>query len=117
MREPMPDKLSPMLAKLSKLPANEEDYGYEIKWDGIRALAFIDGGRIRLENRNGREITRQDPVLRELGKALGALGVISDGEVVSLDEHGHPSFEQLQHRMHLDQRAHPASLRLQRTTR
>jgi bifunctional non-homologous end joining protein LigD len=101
MREPMPDKLQPMLAKLAKLPANEQDYGYEIKWDGIRALAFIDGGRIRLENRNGRDISRQYPELRELGKAVGALGVISDGEIVSLDEHGHPSFEQLQHRMHL----------------
>src|SRR5438876_10877459 len=42
-REPMPDKLVPMLAKLSTLPKNDQDYGYEIKWDGIRALAFIDG--------------------------------------------------------------------------
>jgi bifunctional non-homologous end joining protein LigD len=100
-REPMPEELSPMLAKPSKLPASEQDYGYEIKWDGIRALAFIDGGRIRLENRNGRDISRQYPELRELGKALGALGVIFDGEIVCFDEHGHPSFEQLQHRMHL----------------
>jgi len=97
----MPDKLQPMLAKPSKLPADEGDYGYEIKWDGIRALAFIEGGRIRLENRNGREITKQYPELRELGKAVGALGMISDGEIVALDEHGRPSFEQLAHRMHL----------------
>ncbi|HEV2943831.1 MAG TPA: DNA ligase D [Solirubrobacteraceae bacterium] len=100
-REPMPEELSPMLAKPSKLPASEQDYGYEIKWDGIRALAFIDGGRVRLENRNGRDITRQYPELRELGKAAGAMGMILDGEVVCFDEHGHPSFEQLQHRMHL----------------
>ena len=97
----MPDKLQPMLAKPSKLPADEGDYGYEIKWDGIRALAFIEGGRIRLENRNGREITKQYPELRELGKAVGALGMISDGEIVALDEQGRPSFERLAHRMHL----------------
>ncbi len=48
-REPMPDKLVPMLAKLAAaLPRNDADYGYEIKWDGIRALAYIDGGRAAL---------------------------------------------------------------------
>jgi bifunctional non-homologous end joining protein LigD len=100
-REPMPDKLAPMLAKLSKLPKNDEDWGYEIKWDGIRALAFIDGGRIRLVNRNGREATRQYPELRELGKAVGARQLILDGEIVAFDEKGRPSFERLQSRMHL----------------
>src|SRR5438876_2706809 len=100
-REPMPDKLVPMLAKLSTLPKNDQDYGYEIKWDGIRALAFIDGGRVRLVNRNGREATRQYPELRELGRAVGTLQVILDGEVVAFDENGRPSFERLQSRMHL----------------
>ena len=100
-REPMPEKLEPMLAKLSTLPRNDQDYGYEIKWDGIRALAFIDGGRLRLVNRNGREATRQYPELRELGRAVGTLQVILDGEIVAFDENGRPSFERLQSRMHL----------------
>jgi bifunctional non-homologous end joining protein LigD len=101
-REPMPDNLRPMLAKLaSELPRRDKDYGYEIKWDGIRALAYIDGGRIRLVNRNGREATRQYPELRELGRAVGTLQVILDGEIVTFDENGRPSFERLQSRMHL----------------
>src|SRR5262249_15643824 len=70
-REPMPETLTPMLAKLSKLPRSDDGWAYEIKWDGIRALAFIDGGRLRLVNRNGRDATRQYPELRELGKEVG----------------------------------------------
>jgi bifunctional non-homologous end joining protein LigD len=101
-REPMPEELVPMLAKPSQLPGSEEDYGYEIKWDGIRALAFLDGGRIQLVNRNGRDISARYPELRELGEAVGALPMILDGEIVSFDERGHPSFEQLQQRMHLN---------------
>jgi bifunctional non-homologous end joining protein LigD len=91
-----------MLARLaSDLPRNDEDYGYEIKWDGIRALAYIDGGRVRLMNRNSRDATRQYPELRELGRAVGTLQVILDGEIVTFDENGRPSFERLQSRMHL----------------
>jgi bifunctional non-homologous end joining protein LigD len=90
-----------MLAKLSKLPASDDGWGYEIKWDGIRALAFIDGGRIRLVNRNGRDATKQYPELRELGKEVGPQQLILDGEIVAFDEQGRPSFERLQSRMHL----------------
>jgi bifunctional non-homologous end joining protein LigD len=101
-REPMPEKLTPMLAKLAQdLPKKDSEWGYEIKWDGIRALAFIDGGRIRLVNRNGREATRQYPELRELGKEVGTQQLILDGEIVAFDDQGRPSFERLQSRMHL----------------
>jgi bifunctional non-homologous end joining protein LigD len=100
-REAMPEGLVPMLAKLSGLPAREADYGYEVKWDGIRALAFVQGGRMRLENRNGRDVSKQYPELRALGEALGSREAILDGEIVALDEQGRPSFERLQQRMHL----------------
>ncbi len=101
-REPMPDKLVPMLAKLAAgLPRNDADFGYEIKWDGIRALAYIDGGRARFVNRNGRDTTSTYPELRELGGAVGTLQLILDGEIVTFDEDGRPSFERLQSRMHL----------------
>jgi bifunctional non-homologous end joining protein LigD len=101
-REPMPEQLTPMLAKLAKgLPKKDDEWGYEIKWDGIRALAFIDGGRIRLVNRNGRDTTKQYPELRELGKEVGAQDMILDGEIVAFDEQGRPSFQRLQNRMHL----------------
>jgi bifunctional non-homologous end joining protein LigD len=100
-REAMPQGLVPMLAKLSGLPADDADYGYEIKWDGIRALAFVQGGRIRLENRNRRDVSKQYPELRALGDQLGSREAILDGEIVALDEQGRPSFERLQQRMHV----------------
>jgi bifunctional non-homologous end joining protein LigD len=100
-RETMPQGLVPMLAKLSGLPAREADYGYEVKWDGIRALAFVQGGRMRLENRNGRDVSTQYPELRALGEQMGSREAILDGEIVALDEQGRPSFERLQQRMHV----------------
>jgi bifunctional non-homologous end joining protein LigD len=91
-----------MLAKLTQaLPRKDDEWGYEIKWDGIRALAFIEGGRIRLVNRNGRDTTSQYPELRELGKEVGPQQLILDGEIVAFDEQGRPSFQRLQNRMHL----------------
>jgi bifunctional non-homologous end joining protein LigD len=101
-REPMPEKLTPMLAKaVTKLPKKDDEWGYEIKWDGIRALAFLDGGRVQFVNRNGRDTTKQYPELRELGKEAGPEQMILDGEIVAFDENGRPSFERLQSRMHL----------------
>jgi bifunctional non-homologous end joining protein LigD len=100
-REPMPERLLPMLAKLGKLPARQDRYGFEIKWDGIRAIAYYQPGRLRIESRNLNEITQQYPELRRLGRQLGSRDAILDGEIVAMDEQGRPSFARLQHRMHL----------------
>lgn len=100
-RDPMPTEIRPMLARLSELPRDDERWGYEIKWDGIRAIAYISGGRVRLRNRNLRDITGQYPELRELGRSLGARELVLDGEILAFDEHGRPSFQRLQQRMHL----------------
>jgi bifunctional non-homologous end joining protein LigD len=100
-REPMPEHVEPMKATLATLPDDEEAYGYEIKWDGVRAIAHCSGGRVRLESRNLREITDQYPEVRALGRQLGAQDAILDGELVAIDEHGRPSFQRLQRRMHL----------------
>src|SRR3954465_4251249 len=99
-REPMPDKLAPMPAKSGPLPKGGE-WAYEIKWDGVRALAYIEGGRLRLMNRNERNVTGRYPELRELGRALGPREAILDGEVVAFGPDGRPSFQRLQRRMHL----------------
>ena len=99
-REPMPQRLEPMLARSGELPVGDQ-WAYEIKWDGVRAIGYADGGRLKLESRNGNNVTPRYPELRELGRALGAHEAILDGEVVALDEHGHPSFQRLQRRMHL----------------
>jgi bifunctional non-homologous end joining protein LigD len=101
-REPMPKQLKPMLATLStRLPRDEEAWAYEIKWDGVRAIAYSEGGHLRLESRNLREITSHYPELRALGPELGSTDAILDGEIVAFDEGGRPSFERLQSRMHL----------------
>jgi bifunctional non-homologous end joining protein LigD len=100
-REPMPAHLVPMLAKLGSLPAREKEFGFEIKWDGIRALAYYEPGRFRIESRNLNDITAQYPELRRLGRQLGSRDTILDGEIVAFDELGRPSFALLQRRMHL----------------
>jgi bifunctional non-homologous end joining protein LigD len=100
-REPVPDHIAPMLARTGELPAEDGHWGYEIKWDGVRAVAYADGGRLRLEARSGRDITPRYPELRELGRALAGREAVLDGEVVAFDGDGRPSFQRLQSRMHL----------------
>jgi bifunctional non-homologous end joining protein LigD len=99
--EPMPDSLPPMLARSGKLPRNEEDYGFEVKWDGIRTVVFSDHGHINLQGRNFTDFTPRYPEVRELSRELGARRLILDGEIVAFDDDGRPSFERLQSRMHL----------------
>jgi bifunctional non-homologous end joining protein LigD len=99
-REPMPEHIAPMLATLAELPHDEGRYAFEIKWDGVRAIAYVDGGRARFEGRRGNEITTRYPELRALGPALGATPAVLDGEIVAFDGE-RPSFERLQRRMHV----------------
>jgi bifunctional non-homologous end joining protein LigD len=100
-REPMPERLEPMLARTGELPPDDGRWAYEIKWDGVRAIGYADGGRLRLASRNGRDITPRYPELRELGRALAGREAVLDGEVVAFDAEGRPSFQRLQSRMHL----------------
>jgi bifunctional non-homologous end joining protein LigD len=99
----MPQHIVPMLARLAHMPATEDDFGFEVKWDGIRALLYSGKrkGDVMLENRNLRDITFKYPELHP----LGGLNAIVDGEVVALDDDGRPSFERLQGRMHLSTEA------------
>lgn len=101
-RQAMPEKIAPMMAKLgSAIPKPDAPWGFEFKWDGIRALAYVEGGRVRLVSRTGEEITPRYPEIHAMGRALGSKEVILDGEVVALDEKGRPSFEEIQQRMGL----------------
>jgi bifunctional non-homologous end joining protein LigD len=100
-REPMPERIKPMLATLGTLPASEDGWAYEIKWDGVRAIAYSEPGRLRLESRNLRDITRSYPELSKLNRALSHHAAVLDGEIVALDEQGRPSFQRLQKRMHV----------------
>lgn len=100
-REPLPKHIEPMLATLSKsLPRDEGNYAFEVKWDGVRSIAYVEGGRARFESRRGGDITSRYPELRGLGPALSSTAAVLDGEIVAF-EGERPSFERLQRRMHV----------------
>jgi bifunctional non-homologous end joining protein LigD len=99
-RDPFPENLVPMLAKLSTLPRDDGKWAVEVKWDGIRALAYCQPGRVQLQTRNLNDVTVQYPEVRRISRALGAHDAVLDGEIVAFDENGKPSFERMQQRIH-----------------
>jgi bifunctional non-homologous end joining protein LigD len=99
--EPLPEHIVPMLAKLADLPADDDRWGYEIKWDGVRVILYSHDSRVRLESRNLLDVTSHYPELHGIGPRLGSRPVVLDGEVVAFDDKGRPSFQHLQGRMHL----------------
>ncbi|GAA1576081.1 hypothetical protein GCM10009789_31890 [Kribbella sancticallisti] len=91
----------PMMAALGKMPSGP-GWSYEMKWDGIRVIAEVDDGVCRLWSRNSRDVSGGYPELIGLAKAPGLeLPAVLDGEIVTLDENGAPSFGLLQRRMHV----------------
>lgn len=101
---PFPDRVLPMLAHSAAYPENPQEYAFELKWDGIRALAYIDHGRLTLRSRNLNNITSHYPELTPLADALRGRQVVLDGEIVAPDESGRPSFGRLQGRLGVVQR-------------
>ena len=100
-REPMPERILPMLARTGDLPRDQDHWSFEVKWDGVRAIAYAQPGRLRLESRNLNEITAAYPEVRGILDDLGMHEAVLDGEIVAFDEGGKPSFERLQRRMHV----------------
>ena len=98
----LPVLIRPMLATPAPLPSAAEDrqWAYEVKWDGVRAVAYLQDGQLRLMSRTDRDITRRYPELAALATSLRGEAVVLDGELVSLDAGSRPSFGRLQHRMH-----------------
>jgi bifunctional non-homologous end joining protein LigD len=99
----------PMLATTGTLPAGGA-WAYELKWDGVRAIAAVSADDVRLFARKGPEITVAYPELSGLADALGGRSAVLDGEVVVLDEQGRPSFRALAERMHVRDVARAARL-------
>ncbi len=97
----MPARVEPMLATLAEHPFSDPNWLFEIKWDGVRALARIENGTLTLRSRTGVDIAKRYPELSSLPSALAARHAILDGEIVALDEQGHSNFERLQERMHV----------------
>ena len=99
---PEPPVPGPMLAVAGELPPRAQDggWGFEFKWDGVRAVTAVRGGRTELWARSGTPITDRYPELRHVPEALARADVVVDGEVVALDRLGRPDFGLLQGRMH-----------------
>jgi bifunctional non-homologous end joining protein LigD len=89
-----------MKATSGELPAGD-GWTYEVKWDGMRALCFIDDGRLRVQSYNERDVTASWPELAGMPQALPVTSAILDGELVATDGEGRPSFGLLQQRMHV----------------
>jgi bifunctional non-homologous end joining protein LigD len=98
----------PMLATLGELP-RRPGWGFEFKWDGVRAVAYLADGRLWLVSRNDRDVSTAYPELRAgMSGRFGRQPLVLDGEIVAVDAAGRPSFSLLQQRMHV--RAPSASL-------
>lgn len=90
--------VEPMAALLvDKLPSGDE-WLYEAKFDGYRALVLKDGAKVRILSRKGNDLTATYPAIRQAAEKLKASAALLDGEIVAFDESGRPSFQQLQHR-------------------
>jgi len=97
----MPTRMGVMLATLADRPFSDPKWLFEIKWDGVRALAWIENGKLTLRARSGSDITSQYPDLAGLPGAFSGRQAIVDGEIAVLDDRGHSNFEKLQERMHV----------------
>jgi bifunctional non-homologous end joining protein LigD len=94
----MPTVVRPMLATAIEKPFDNPEWFFEIKWDGYRAVAFIDDGRTRLVSRNQNDLSHEFPELVALSNSVKARRAILDGEIVALDDQGRPSFSLMQQR-------------------
>ena len=100
--QPLPERVAPMTATVADaLPDDDEQWAYEMKWDGVRAVVHVDGGRATAWSRNDIDISGTYPELRALAESMGSTQAVLDGELVALDPSGRPSFELLQPRMHV----------------
>src|SRR6185295_19705366 len=102
MTLPLKPPVLPQLAKSAKTLPSGDRWSYEPKWDGFRAIAFVDGADVHLQSRNGRPLTRYFPEL-----AFPDTRVVLDGEIVIHGPDGRQLFNAL------GQRIHPAASRIQ----
>ncbi len=95
----MPDAIEPMKATLVERPPKGEDWLFEVKWDGVRAIAFVDEEGVRIQSRNGLWCERQYPEIAVLPHYLAAGRAVLDGEIAVLDEKGVSRFHLIQPRI------------------
>jgi bifunctional non-homologous end joining protein LigD len=96
----MPWPVEPMMADSGDLPSDSERWGLELKWDGVRVIAYVSSDGVRASGRRTNDLAGRYPELSGLADLLPHHDVILDGEVVAFED-GRPSFERLQRRMHV----------------
>jgi bifunctional non-homologous end joining protein LigD len=94
-RAAMPTSVSPMLCTLTREPINDDNYIYEIKWDGYRIISFVNGNNVKMHSRSGLDYTKKYPPVANALKELH-IKMVVDGEVVVLNKEGFPDFDALQ---------------------
>jgi bifunctional non-homologous end joining protein LigD len=98
-REQMPDGLRPMLATPGTLPKDEKRFGFEIRWSGLRALAYVEGGRVRLADADANDVGATFPEIRAMGRALGTTEVVLDGVLMATGADGRPDADRMARRL------------------
>lgn len=96
-----------MLARTATMPADQQAWSFEVKWDGVRAIVRSSPDRFELRSRADNDITAGYPELAGLQAALGDQRAVLDGEIIAFDDRGRPSFQALQERMHVRGRELP----------
>lgn len=90
--------MEPMLPSLVKVPFSNPDWLFEPKWDGYRAICFVENGSVRFISRRQNSLTEKFPSLQRIAKSIKANVAVLDGEIVALDKNGTVSFEGLRSR-------------------
>ena len=91
--------VEPMLADSAENVPSGEEYVYEVKWDGIRALIVLDEGELNIYSRNHKLLNKQFPELMIPAEAFRVTSGVFDGEIVCFDSAGRPNFKNVIHRM------------------
>ncbi|HEY9085533.1 MAG TPA: non-homologous end-joining DNA ligase [Candidatus Tyrphobacter sp.] len=96
-RDRIPSPKSVMLATLVAKPFDDDDWLFEIKWDGYRAICTVDAdGKLSLRSRNALDLLARFPQMASLAEAFSSIPIVVDGEICSLDSRGRSSFQALQ---------------------
>lgn len=106
----LPRVIEPMLPASAPEPFDSPAHIFEVLWDGVRALAFVERGEFRLQDRWGRDMSHRYPELEHISGRVRESGMVIDSEIVCLDEKGRPDFQRLQHRLSVDDPEEAASL-------
>jgi bifunctional non-homologous end joining protein LigD len=99
VKSPMPRSVTPMLASIANTPPAGGQWLYEVKWDGVRALCFVENGQLCIYTRSQKRCDQQYPELSVLPRFLKALTAVLDGEIAVVDENGRSSFNLIQPRI------------------